>query len=207
MFELTDSTGNKLFETISITLVCGALPDRQSHGRTHRTNHSAPRADDCMKTENPEKCTHKMAEMPRWLSSKKMDVVRSLLGNKRPDRTRTRLCHSRVYPFAATQPTIRRCCKCLTHEPGCNAKKHNLERRVTPSQFARVHGHLRGLHCQGVPELGRGELLQAHLRRHRARHLLPHWGAEHQPHRHRRRPRGRRLFTVCDFLVGTATQR
>lgn len=33
MFELTDSTGNKLFETISITLVC----------------------DDCMRTER--KCT------------------------------------------------------------------------------------------------------------------------------------------------------
>jgi hypothetical protein len=81
MFELTDSTGNKLFDTISITLVCGALPDRQSHGCTHRTNHSAPRADDCMKTDNPEKCTHKMAEMPRWLSSKKMDVVRSLLAD------------------------------------------------------------------------------------------------------------------------------
>tara|TARA_B100001109_G_scaffold243521_1_gene229429 strand:- start:57 stop:647 length:591 start_codon:yes stop_codon:yes gene_type:complete len=59
MFELTDSTGNKLFETISITLVC----------------------EDCMRTEHPERCTHKMAEMPRWLSSKKMDVVRSLLAD------------------------------------------------------------------------------------------------------------------------------
>jgi hypothetical protein len=34
MFELTDSTGGKLFETISITLVC----------------------DECLKTDTPEKC-------------------------------------------------------------------------------------------------------------------------------------------------------
>lgn len=59
MFELTDATGEKLFETISISLVC----------------------DDCMKTEHPEKCTHKLAEMPRWLSSAKMEVVRSLLAD------------------------------------------------------------------------------------------------------------------------------
>ena len=37
--------------------------------------------DDCMATEHPERCTHKMSEMPRWLSSKKMDVVRSLLAD------------------------------------------------------------------------------------------------------------------------------
>lgn len=59
-FELTDSIGNKLFETISISLVC----------------------EDCMKTDHPEKCTHKLAEMPRWLSSQKMEVVKSLLVSK-----------------------------------------------------------------------------------------------------------------------------
>ena len=57
MFELKDSIGRQLFETISISLVC----------------------DDCMKTDNPENCTHKLAEMPRWLSSAKMEVVKSLL--------------------------------------------------------------------------------------------------------------------------------
>ena len=40
MFELKDSVGRQLFETISITLVC----------------------DDCLKTEHPENCTHKLAE-------------------------------------------------------------------------------------------------------------------------------------------------
>ena len=34
MFELTDSIGQRLFETISITLVCGEPPDRQSYGHT-----------------------------------------------------------------------------------------------------------------------------------------------------------------------------
>ena len=47
VFDLTDSIGRPLFESISITLVC----------------------DDCLLTEHPEKCTHKLAEMPRWLSS------------------------------------------------------------------------------------------------------------------------------------------
>ena len=37
--------------------------------------------DDCLKTEHPEKCTHKLADMPRWLSSQKMEVVRSLLAD------------------------------------------------------------------------------------------------------------------------------
>ena len=38
MFELEDSIGRKLFESIQITLVC----------------------DDCLKTDHPEKCTHKL---------------------------------------------------------------------------------------------------------------------------------------------------
>lgn len=60
MFELKDDvTGLPLFETISITLVCS----------------------DCLKTDHPELCTHKLAEMPRWLSSKKMEVVKSLLSD------------------------------------------------------------------------------------------------------------------------------
>ena len=59
MFELKDSIGKPLFETISISLVC----------------------DECLKTDTPEKCTHRLAEMPRWLSSQKMEVVKSLLSD------------------------------------------------------------------------------------------------------------------------------
>ena len=57
MMELTDDFGRKVFETISITLVC----------------------DDCLKTDHPEKCRHKLASMPRWLSSSKVETVRKLL--------------------------------------------------------------------------------------------------------------------------------
>lgn len=60
MFELRDQTTNEpLFETISITLVCDA----------------------CLRTDHPEKCTHKLASMPRWLSSQKMEVVKQLLSD------------------------------------------------------------------------------------------------------------------------------
>ena len=59
MFYLVDSVGRKLFESISITLVC----------------------DECMKTEHPELCTHKLNEMPRWLSSNKMETVKALLSD------------------------------------------------------------------------------------------------------------------------------
>tara|TARA_Y100000816_G_scaffold278487_1_gene249712 strand:- start:3 stop:242 length:240 start_codon:yes stop_codon:yes gene_type:complete len=59
MFELRDSVGRLLFENISITLVC----------------------DECLKTDEPEKCTHKLNEMPRWLSSNKMETVKSLLAD------------------------------------------------------------------------------------------------------------------------------
>jgi hypothetical protein len=37
--------------------------------------------DACLKTEHPEKCTHKMSEIPRWISSKKVEVVRTLLAD------------------------------------------------------------------------------------------------------------------------------
>lgn len=50
MFNLSDSLGRPLFANIQISLVCAA----------------------CLKTDEPEKCTHKLAEMPRWLSSNKM---------------------------------------------------------------------------------------------------------------------------------------
>ena len=57
MMEMTDAYGKKVFETIQITLVC----------------------DDCLKTEHPERCRHKLASMPRWLSSQKVETVRQLL--------------------------------------------------------------------------------------------------------------------------------
>ena len=78
MFELKDALGRKLFESIAITLVCGAPAYGLSFSNTCSFPAPAP-ADECMKTETPEKCTHKLAEMPRWLSSAKMEVVKKLL--------------------------------------------------------------------------------------------------------------------------------
>ena len=57
MMEMVDDYGHAIFESIKITLVC----------------------DDCLKTDHPEKCRHKLASMPRWLSSKKVETVRALL--------------------------------------------------------------------------------------------------------------------------------
>ena len=39
--------------------------------------------DECLKTDHPEKCRHKLASMPRWLSSQKVEVVRKLLSEVR----------------------------------------------------------------------------------------------------------------------------
>ena len=54
---MKDAYGSYIFESIRITLVC----------------------DDCMATDHPETCRHKLASMPRWLSSKKVETVRALL--------------------------------------------------------------------------------------------------------------------------------
>lgn len=58
--ELVDDFGKTVFETIKITLVC----------------------DECLLGDHPEKCRHKLASMPRWLSSAKVEVVRKLLAGE-----------------------------------------------------------------------------------------------------------------------------
>ena len=54
LFDVKDSNGAPIFEQMSISLVCEA----------------------CMKTDHPERCTHKNHELPRWLSSDKVEIVR-----------------------------------------------------------------------------------------------------------------------------------
>ena len=61
MMQLQDDYGNKIFKSIEITLVCA----------------------ECLRTEHPERCRHKLASMPRWLSSQKVEVVRKLLAEAR----------------------------------------------------------------------------------------------------------------------------
>jgi len=91
MFELRDSLGRQLFETIAITLVC----------------------DECMKTDHPEKCQHKLAEMPRWLSSQKMEVVKSLLADDPAMLLRESMgicadASSRAFPSADVEAFLKR---------------------------------------------------------------------------------------------------
>jgi len=82
MFDLVDSVGRKLFESISITLVCGThLPTHPYPLTLHVHVYVILVADECMKTEHPELCTHKLNEMPRWLSSNKMETVKALLSD------------------------------------------------------------------------------------------------------------------------------
>jgi hypothetical protein len=59
MFTLTTPNGQPLFETMQISLVCDA----------------------CLASDHPEKCTHRAAEMPRWLSSSKMETIKTLLAD------------------------------------------------------------------------------------------------------------------------------
>jgi hypothetical protein len=57
MFELQNEKGEQLFKTIAITLVC----------------------DECRASAHPELCTHKLGSLPRWISSSKVETVRTLL--------------------------------------------------------------------------------------------------------------------------------
>ena len=84
MMSLVDDFGNSVFKNISITLVCGANTFFQKLVKRVQTSFSpnstpALCADECLKTDFPEKCRHKIASMPRWLSSAKVEVVRQLL--------------------------------------------------------------------------------------------------------------------------------
>lgn len=57
MFQMRQADGSPVFETIQISLVC----------------------DRCLQSDAPEQCTHKQSEMPRWLSSTKMETIKALL--------------------------------------------------------------------------------------------------------------------------------
>lgn len=92
MFSLTDSNGRKLFESMQITLVCGKLRLLSPASAASMTakDYEHPLfllvcvcrlTDACMRTEHPERCTHKLAEMPRWLSSQKLEIIKALLAD------------------------------------------------------------------------------------------------------------------------------
>lgn len=59
MFQKKKPDGSMLFHTIQISTVC----------------------DKCRQSDAPEKCNHKQTEMPRWLSSHKMEMIKNMLSD------------------------------------------------------------------------------------------------------------------------------
>ena len=90
--EQVDEFGQKVFETINITLVSTTILC-QNVCLTFCLWIVVQVCDDCLKTDHPERCRHKLASMPRWLSSKKVEVVRQLLAE---------VCARKVDPRSAT---------------------------------------------------------------------------------------------------------
>lgn len=58
-FQMKKPGGEPLFNCIQFSLVCS----------------------ECMKTDHPERCTHKLHELPRWLSAAKIEVIREMLND------------------------------------------------------------------------------------------------------------------------------
>ena len=66
MFNMRDPAGQKLFNTIELSMVC----------------------EDCKKTTHPEKCTHMKHLLPKWKSAGKQDMVRQIYGENTTDMLR-----------------------------------------------------------------------------------------------------------------------
>ena len=82
MIALTGPDGKKVFESIAITLVRTRAPFRHPHSLTHDARVRLLQVcDACLKTEHPEQCRHKMSEIPRWISSQKVEIVRTMLSD------------------------------------------------------------------------------------------------------------------------------
>ena len=82
MMELVDDYGNTVFETIKITLVCDDCM-KTDRAQANQTNLLHSHNSDLCLLADPEKCRHKLASMPRWLSSAKVETVRKLLAEVR----------------------------------------------------------------------------------------------------------------------------
>lgn len=83
MINLRGPDGEPVFESIAITLVC----------------------DKCLKGEHPEQCRHKLGEAPRWISSQKVEVVRTLLSEDPAMLCAARCCQ--------TTPKALHCLECV----------------------------------------------------------------------------------------------
>jgi len=80
-----------------------------------RARYTPQVCDECLLSDHPEKCRHKLASMPRWLSSAKVEVVRKLLAGA------LRFFAPNTPPFVLNAPCcvraqrIRPCCAHCTH--------------------------------------------------------------------------------------------
>jgi hypothetical protein len=101
MFTLKKADGTSMFDCTQISLVCDKCreTDHPEKSISHTPHdhvpekltplHSIHCIHDCIRTQHHHyiqfvcRCTHKMADCPRWLSSSKMETVRTLLaGNQ-----------------------------------------------------------------------------------------------------------------------------
>ena len=63
---MVDDYGHNIFESIKITLVRATCTTGSHPSLPHHTTLCAPQVcDDCLQTDHPEKCRHKLASMPR----------------------------------------------------------------------------------------------------------------------------------------------
>lgn len=91
MFTLKTPTGQPLFETFQVSLICGALLDHSPNTPATLLTASDLRADKCLASDHPERCTHRAAEVPRWISNAKMETIKTLLVRPSPPSARRTL--------------------------------------------------------------------------------------------------------------------
>lgn len=80
MFTLKTPNGQPLFETSTFLTGPSLVPTTTLTFLPCAVQISLV-CDACLQTDHPEKCTHKAAEMPRWLSSSKLETIKTLLAD------------------------------------------------------------------------------------------------------------------------------
>lgn len=135
----------------------------------------------CLKTDEPEKCTHKLAEMPRWLSSNKMEIVKGILAGAHTCSRAGPQTPSMYVHNADLSPTlaqmIRPCCMlALFACPHCTSC---LTLRA-PTQSPRVNGPCLRRHAQGLPVAPGGCVLQPPANRRRLSPIRVRASRQHQ---------------------------
>jgi hypothetical protein len=179
MFELQNEKGEQLFKTISITLVC----------------------DECAASAHPELCTHKLGSLPRWISSSKVETVRTLLSEDpamilretlgiAADGSNKAYSHDDVAAMMNDKPLP------VTLNPRRSSENQESAARQEPSQCNRRHLPTPGtdvLFCGGRPVRGWPQCLF-----HRVDHVDKRSAASGGLHRAHFRPPHRPHYASSD---------